>query len=169
MAHGVRRGGDRQDRAVAVVDGPPRGGDSRAPCLLLGGPRLQLLPLVDGQVVRFCKHRQERRRAEQQQQIDGPPLDDLLGLPDGIHRPFRSGWFPLGSGLPWRSMRHRCLLFRAKWPGAPRTANQCAAPLPGGRSLSEYTSCYWKYSLISSISVFTLATMRSPKLRSSSP
>ena len=52
----------------------------------------------------FLGRKAKKRQEEQQQQIDGPPLDDLLGLPDGIHRPFRSGWFPLGSGLPWRSM-----------------------------------------------------------------
>ena len=82
--YGVRRGGHGQHRAVAVVDGPPGGGDGGAHGLLLGGPVLHLVVAVDGQVVGLDEQGHEGGHAEDQHQDHGPALDGQLGPADGV-------------------------------------------------------------------------------------
>ena len=83
--HGVRGGGHGQNGAVPVQNGAPGGGDHRAAHLLVGGPLLHLVVLVDGQIVGLGEEGQKGRHAEHQHQRQSAPLDHQLGQAGGLH------------------------------------------------------------------------------------
>ena len=123
----IRRGRNGQRLPVAVIDGPPGRGNSRALGLLAGGSPLHLLMAVDGQIIRLGKKGQERANAESHQQIHGSALNGQL-CPTGCVR------------LSLGSVCHRFLLICTADTGTP--AGIASMSKQGVRGPASYSPVY---------------------------
>ena len=97
-AHGLRRGGDGQRQAVAVIDRAPGRRDHGAAGLLGHGLFLQFIMLVDLQVVQLPKQQQKCDDAQQHHHQQRPAADHLVGPAGGFT--FSGGCFCHGLRPP---------------------------------------------------------------------
>ena len=85
--HRLRRRGDGQRKAIAVINGTSGCRHHGAARLLAGSPLLKLLMPLNLQIEQFPEQHPERHHAQQQHNPHGPGTDDLIGPPRAVNFP----------------------------------------------------------------------------------